>query len=85
MVLWASVERFWNFIVPSPAARYNRIPERGEKTTCTSAPAEVQYPKPKEEKRPSGQVVAASATPGQEGLFDHMFAHRQQKPTHQGV
>ena len=26
-------------------------------------------------KSPSGQVAAADAAPGQEGLFDHMFDH----------
>ncbi len=32
-------------------------------------------------KSPSGQAAAADAAPGQEGLFDHMFDHRQLRNT----
>ena len=32
-------------------------------------------------KSPSGQAAAAGAAPGQEGLFDHMFDHRQRRST----
>ena len=32
-------------------------------------------------KSPSGQAAAADASPGQEGLFDHMFDHRQRRNT----
>ena len=32
-------------------------------------------------KSPSGQAAAANAAPGQEGLFDHMFDHRQLRNT----
>lgn len=32
-------------------------------------------------KSPSEQAAAADAVPGQEGLFDHMFDHRQRRNT----
>jgi len=32
-------------------------------------------------KSPSGQAATADAAPGQEGLFDHMFDHRQRRST----
>ena len=32
-------------------------------------------------KSSSGQAAAADAAPGQEGLFDHMFDHRQRRST----
>jgi len=32
-------------------------------------------------KSPSGQAAAADTAPGQEGLFDHMFDHRQLRNT----
>ena len=52
-----------------------------EKTSWFSAPTEVQYPKPEYEKSPSGQAAAADTAAGQEGLFDHMFDHRQRRST----
>ena len=38
-------------------------------------------PNPNMKKSPSGQAAAADAAPGQEGLFDHMFDHRQRRST----
>lgn len=32
-------------------------------------------------KSPSEQAAAADTAPGQEGLFDHMFDHRQRRST----
>ena len=32
-------------------------------------------------KSPSEQAAAVNAAPGQEGLFDHMFDHRQRRNT----
>ena len=32
-------------------------------------------------KSPSGQAAEVNAAPGQEGLFDHMFDHRQRRST----
>ena len=52
-----------------------------EKTSCFSASAEVQYPKPEHEKEPFWTGYGSYAAPGQEGLFDHMFDHRQRRST----
>ena len=52
-----------------------------EKTSCFSASAEVQYPKPEYEKEPFWTGYGSYAASGQEGLFDHMFDHRQRRST----
>ena len=46
--------------------------------TCFQALPELQYPKPEHEKEP---FWTGGGTPGQEGLFDHMFDHRQRRST----
>ena len=49
--------------------------------TCYQASPEVQYLKPEHEKEPFWTGAAADTAPGQEGLFDHMFDHRQRRST----
>ena len=49
--------------------------------TCFQALSELQYPKPKHEKEPFCTSYGSYTAPGQEGLFDHMFDHRQRWST----
>ena len=49
--------------------------------TCIQASPEVQYPKPEHEKEPFLTSYGSYTAPGQEGLFDHMFDHRQRRST----
>ena len=49
--------------------------------TCIQASPEVQYPKPEQRKEPFWTGYGNYAAPGREGLFDHMFDHRQRRNT----
>lgn len=53
----------------------------GEKTVAIHQLQRYNTPNLNMKKSPSGQAAAADAAPGQEGLFDHMFDHRQLRNT----
>ena len=73
-----------------PAARIPRILCIGvlktdtpdsKKPLASRPPQRYNTPNLNMKKSPSGQAAAADASPGQEGLFDHMFDHRQHRST----
>ena len=58
-----------------------RALKAGEKTVAIHYLQRYNTPNLNMKKSPSGQAAAADAAPGQEGLFDHMFDHRQLRNT----
>ena len=92
IILWsAQLQTFVSFWVGEatpPLARQYFLYRRFEnwyawleKIPCFSVPTEVQYPKPEYKKEPFWTGDGRCAAPGQEGLFDHMFDHRQRRST----
>ena len=53
----------------------------GEKTVAIHFLRRYNTPNSNMKKSPSGQAAASDTAPGQEGLFDHMFDHRQRRST----
>jgi len=58
-----------------------RALKAGEKYLASCPFQRYNTPNLNMKKSPSGQAAAADAALGQEGLFDHMFDHRQLRNT----